>query len=49
MDKLQFPSKIKRFLKIMMQMFQEAFEKAVEYKKNPMDIEDQIMEELENM
>ncbi len=31
------------------QMFQEAFEKAVEYKKNPVDIEDQILEELENM
>ncbi len=49
MQKLQFPSKKKIFYKIMMQMFQEAFEKAVEYKKNPVDIEDQIMEELENM
>ena len=30
-------------------LFQDAVEKAVEYKKNPVDIEDQIMEELENM
>ena len=29
-------------------MFNEGIEKAVEYKKNPVDIEDQIMEELEN-
>ena len=29
-------------------MFSEAIEKAVEYKKNPVDIEDQILEELEN-
>ena len=28
-------------------MFTEAIEKAVTYKKNPDDIEDQIMEELE--
>ena len=32
-----------------LQAFHEAVEKAVEYKKNPEDIEDQIMEELENM
>ena len=31
------------------QMFQDAIEKAAEYKKNPVDIEDQILEELENM
>ena len=31
------------------QMFQDAIAKAVEYKKNPTDIEDQILEELENM
>jgi len=30
-------------------MFNEAFEKAVAYKKDPVDIEDQILEELENM
>jgi len=30
-------------------MFNEAFEKAVIYKKDPVDIEDQIMEELEKM
>ena len=30
-------------------MFQDAIAKAVEYKKNPTDIEDQILEELENM
>ena len=29
-------------------MFTEAIGKAVDYKKNPLDIEDQIMEELEN-
>ena len=29
-------------------LFNEAIEKAVEYKKNPVDIEDQILEELEN-
>ena len=29
-------------------MFTESIEKAVEYKKNPLDIEDQILEELEN-
>ena len=29
-------------------MFSEAIENAVEYKKNPVDIEDQILEELEN-
>ena len=28
--------------------FTDAIEKAVEYKKNPLDIDDQIMEELEN-
>ena len=28
-------------------MFNEAIEKAVTYKKNPEDIEDQIMDELE--
>lgn len=32
-----------------MQLFQDAIAKAVEYKKDPIDIEDQIMEELENM
>ena len=31
------------------QAFHEAVELAVEYKKDPKDIEDQIMEELENM
>ena len=31
------------------QAFHEAVELAVEYKKDPEDIEDQIMEELENM
>jgi Rab-like protein 2 len=29
-------------------LFTEAIELAVEYKKNPIDIEDQIMDELEN-
>jgi Rab-like protein 2 len=29
--------------------FTDAIEKAVEYKKNPIDIDDQILEELENM
>ena len=32
----------------MVKLFNEAIEKAVEYKKNPVDIEDQILEELEN-
>lgn len=30
-------------------MFNEAIASAVKYKKNPVDIEDQIMEELENL
>ena len=30
-------------------LFEDAIEKAVEYKKNPVDIEDQILEELERM
>ncbi len=29
-------------------MFTDAIEQAVDYKKNPVDIEDQIMDELEN-
>ena len=29
-------------------MFRDAIDKAVEYKKNPTDIEDQILEELDN-
>lgn len=32
-----------------LQLFQDAIAKAVEYKKNPIDIEDQILEELEKM
>ena len=32
-----------------LQAFHEAVEKAVEYKKDPEDIDDQIMEELEKM
>ena len=31
------------------QLFNDAVEKAVGYKKDPIDIDDQIMEELENM
>ena len=30
-------------------LFNEAIEKAVEYKKNPIEIEDQILEELEKL
>ena len=30
-------------------MFNEAVKEATEYKKNPVDIEDQILEELEQM
>ena len=29
-------------------MFRDAIDKAVEYKKNPTDLEDQILEELDN-
>jgi Rab-like protein 2 len=30
-------------------LFSDAVEKAVEYKKNPIEIEDQILEELERL
>ena len=36
-------------LQLLFQMFNDAIAKATEYKKNPTDIEDQILDELERM